>query len=281
MAEASINDLTPTRRLDKQFWKLFKKGTGQDVYGKEVYEAIVKASTSKENITRIEEMTRGQSKNPNWFKLRNGLVTASKFKEVLDDMKTMHEQPFDTEYQMGEIGDKLIDYEGKEVKPPNEAMKWGNKHEAVALQHYESIMNTKCPGMNLRRPGLFIYDKHPMIGASPDGIVSYIDPQGRRSEWLVEVKCPYNARDDDPKVAAQKRGMHGEALVMDDKHMWYPQVQAQMGILGMRRCDLVVYTKKGIAFSTVQFDKPFFDNMMDTIEEFISESFYTTVLDLE
>lgn len=56
------------------------------------------------------------------------------------------------------------------------------------LQQQEAIVVQRCR--------LFIDEKHFFFGASPDGLYQ---------EGIVEMKCPYSARNMDPELAIQQK----------------------------------------------------------------------------
>ena len=108
----------------------------------------------------------------------------------------------------------------------------------------------------------FFVDKCRYLGASPDAIV--IDAAGQTVK-LVEVKCPYKARD---KTIAQAC-FEDKSLccnILEDKpclkvnHDYYYQVQGQMAITGIHKCDFVVWTPQTFHVQTVNFDNEFWNN---------------------
>ena len=52
--------------------------------------------------------------------------------------------------------------------------------------------------------GLIINPEYAYLGASPDGIVS--DPTSTNPNGLLEIKCPYQARNSTPFEAATQKG---------------------------------------------------------------------------
>ena len=46
------------------------------------------------------------------------------------------------------------------------------------------------------------------------------------------------------------------------KHIYYTQVQGQMGITQRKWCDFVVYTTKGLSVECIHFDKPFWETKL-------------------
>lgn len=130
---------------------------------------------------KIEHCLQGTQ---DWFDVRNGKVTASRIKDVMNWLK-----PTKTEAEAGirREGQKRIDYKTEliaemltgEAMPHfvSDAMKWGIEQEALAATNYELASDESV------MPVGFVY--HPAIeraGASPDRLVG--------KDGLLEVKCP-------------------------------------------------------------------------------------------
>ncbi|CAG2251557.1 unnamed protein product [Mytilus edulis] len=71
-----------------------------------------------------------------------------------------------------------------------------------------------------------------------------------------------SARFDNPKDVTKDKS---------HKNDYYHQIQGQMGIYGLDKCDLVIYTTKGICVTTVDFDPIFFNNMVTKLDKFYRE----------
>lgn len=98
------------------------------------------------------------------------------------------------------------------------AIKYGKSNEKIALkqlQQQEGIVVEKC--------GLFIDEKHFFLGASPDGLYE---------EGIIEMKCPYSARNMDPEQAVQRKLISFWKIdgSINTRHDWYYQIQGQLHI---------------------------------------------------
>ena len=107
-----------------------------------------------------------EQRTPEWYKQREGALTASDVPTVLGDNK------YKTKYQL------LLDKCGA-GKPftGNEATRWGNHYEDTAIEKYSELRNKKVLSF-----GLIIHPEYPWLGGSPDGITT--------DGILLEVKCP-------------------------------------------------------------------------------------------
>ncbi len=110
-----------------------------------------------------------------------------------------------------------------------------------------------------------ISEEHPFLGASPDAAVydpSHIEPFG-----LAEVKCPYSCRQITPVEACSRPNfcctvsMNGNVpgLKLRKEHLYYSQVQGQMGVTKRKWCDFIVYTEKGLSVERIKFDSDFWE----------------------
>jgi hypothetical protein len=131
---------------------------------------------------------------------------------------------------------------------------WGQQHEADALESYKTKLD--CD-FTLNPAGIFISECG-FLGASPDGVVT---DHSECSVRLVEVKCPYKARNksveemlDDPSFCCSL--VNGEPVLKQD-HDYYYQVQGQMAIAGVHVCDFVVWTPKNFLVVTQKFNETF------------------------
>ena len=81
-------------------------------------------------------------------------------------------------------------------KPPPSsaaAIEWGTSHEGNAR---ETILMRKSHGdsYQVSQIGIFISTEHPWLAATPDGVVHDPSEPGGHHNGLLEIKCPYSAR---------------------------------------------------------------------------------------
>ena len=192
----------------------------------------------------IEVATREQSNSKRWFEERQFRVTASKFGIVV---KHKRQHTF--------LASQLL---YSSVSPSVTALQWGWQHEPDALHQYRQTLSS---GLTLISAGFFA-DICGYLGASPDGIVE--DAAGQ-SLKLVEMKCPFRARDKTVEQASMDDRSFCCRLVDDTPclrpdHDYYHQVQGQMAITDVHVCDFVVWTPRGIHAPTIHFDNEFWNS---------------------
>lgn len=199
------------------------------------------------------------------------MITASIFERVCKRMSTVLAHPAtDT----SKLVSHVLSSGHKELNVP--AVAWGRSKEVSARRSYRRVETKRCQKLHVAETGLVISAQYPFIGCSPDGIVSCACHPSR----VLEIKCPYTMRNEHPKDAAMA---HGCSLIngvwsLDPTSEYYHQVQAQMGIVGMDQCDLVVFTKKGIHTVRVFFKESFFTDMLPTVVRFFKEHVFVSLV---
>jgi len=141
----------------------------------------------------------------------------------------------------------------------------GRMHESSAIEKFEKKTEKK-----VRPAGLFVSPILPFLGASPDGVI-----EGQEGEEIVEVKCPYSAKDckivpgDIPCLE-----MSDNIITLKKEHIYYHQVQGQLGITNAKHCYFVVYTFKDIFVQKIPFDAQFFHGVMVPKLKHFYENYY-------
>lgn len=119
----------------------------------------------------IENIEQGTEE---WHELRKGVVTASRFKDVLSQGRGSSPSKTRQSY-MYELAAEILTGQ-VEFTEPNKYMAWGNEQEPMAREMYEFMTDNEV------RQVAFIKHDSLNCGASPDGLVG--DNGG------IEIKCP-------------------------------------------------------------------------------------------
>ena len=119
--------------------------------------------------SQVEKLTlipQYPQRSQEWYNQRNNAITASDIPTVLN------ENAYKTPWTL------LLDKCG-EGKPfcGNEATRWGNHYEDIAIEHYSKLRDKTVLSF-----GLLMHPEHSWLGGSPDGITT--------DGILLEVKCP-------------------------------------------------------------------------------------------
>lgn len=220
---------------------------------------------SAEKYREIEQKTREQRDSPLWYSVRQYRITASHFGEIL-------RRKCDT------LPDKLVMRILKPRSFSSIAIDWGVKNESRAILSYISYQHTKGLGSLTVGPcGFLVSESHPFLGATPDGTV--YDPSDLQHPFgFIEVKCPYTHRNHTPIEACSSPGfccnlvLHSDghqALQLRRNHIYFAQVQGQMGVGKRPWCDFVIYTSRGINVERVPFDEDYWhNNLLPKLESF-------------
>lgn len=148
---------------------------------------------------------------------------------------------------------------------------YGLDNEANALKQYTEYMGSSGNSVSVFPSGLVVNPNMPWAGGTPDGkVLDSVYGAG-----LLEVKCPYSYRMVTPRNACAEPDFYCELIngkpYLKKEHIYFFQVQGQMGICGVDWCDFVVYTKKGLLIQRIVFDENFWEQMMSYLVKFYQE----------
>lgn len=211
---------------------------------------------SAEAAQCLEGRTRAQSENMEWHKERRKRVTATMVKKVV--------------CRRSENFAALVRLKLEGTFVGSSATRYGKKNEALAVAHLASVLKKSHDEVSIRSTGLVVDEADPWLAATPDGIV-YAD--GER-QALVEVKCPYSARDFSIEEAVskckgfclEKRESGGFAL--KKVHEYFYQVQTQMHVCKCFSCYFVVWTPKEAFIEEIGYDERFVINFLPKLKKF-------------
>ncbi|KAH8027883.1 hypothetical protein HPB51_011113 [Rhipicephalus microplus] len=203
-------------------------------YAEKERAVLASLQVNEKQQMEIEKATRGQADNPTWHFERNMRLTASNFYAVC---RRREWTPCDTLV-------KTLLYKKNFTSA---ALEHERQQERVALRLYEQEMETA-----VQPCGLFVYPEYGFLAASPDGLIA--------SDGIVEVKCPFTAKDMEPSKAAKKynqRSQVHEPPKLSCSHNYLYQVQGQLHITKRSFCHFVVCTSKDIHVQRIERDNDF------------------------
>lgn len=164
---------------------------------------------------RIEPTIGGQQGSAAWLFERVGYCTASRFRDVMDKLKSGKPGAKRQTYLMELVVERITGQPQDHYS--SAAMQWGEEQEAHSRMDYEAQT-----GAIIEQVGFIKHPTLPMVGGSPDGL---IDEDGG---W--ESKSPYNS------------GIHLQTVLagaMPEEH--FAQVQGLMWITGRAWWDFQSY----------------------------------------
>jgi len=211
-------------------------------------------------LNKIEKETREQSSSNEWKTERRFRLTASNFQTI-----GRRKRNFDT------LTNNLLN--PKEVN--NRYTLHGNKYEQIALQQYEKYMFATRNRVKVFKSGLVVSMELPFIGASPDGKV--VDVGCVEQFGLVEVKCPFTKFLVTPVEACSDDKFCAELVdgkpTLKRNHMYYHQVQGQLGVTRASWCDFVIYTSMGMNIERIEFDPLFWSTLAGNLKSYFFDHF--------
>lgn len=185
-----------------------------------------------------------------WVKLRLGLVSASRFKDIMTKPRSKTELFSATaKTYMLELIAEILTGEQKEIS--GKALEWGSNNEKGAQIEYAFEQ-----GFVVDEIGICLTDDR-LIGASPDGFIG--------EHGMLEIKNPYNS------------AIHINTVIsgeMPKEHM--PQIQGNLMVNGRQWCDFVSYDKridgKGRIFITrINRDEEYIAELQKKLTAFVAE----------
>lgn len=197
------------------------------------------------NWVNVEKDTRAQGRSNYWLLKKKRMLTASKFGEVCRMRATTDRAP-----------------KVHSICYPKQltcdAVQHGTKLEKEAL-----IRLAEKIGQPIKNCGLFIDQQSAFLGATPDGLVG--------ENALVEVKCPYQARNKTIEEAmsdvkcTRVRSMFDkdDRTKMNKNNVYYYQVQGQLHITKRDLCYFAVYTGTDLKYVEVERDDNFWAEKME------------------
>lgn len=206
---------------------------------------------SQAQVAELEKETRGQYKNPIWYKQRLGRITGSIIHEVETKVKILIKNKSMSLNDNCSLLNTIVS--GSSLNPNIPALKYGRENESKALKQYLKHQSENGhQNIKVHECGLYVSKKRPYIGASPDGIVScYCCGEG-----VLEIKCPFKIAHKHPKEGGVEYLVKvGGVLQLNHSHKYYSQVQTEMGVTGKMWCDFVVFTHQGLLIQRIPFNK--------------------------
>ena len=197
--------------------------------------------------------TRGQSRNKAWKEQRRLRMTSSNFGTICKATERRN---------IVALCENILS--PKDLKSPS--LEYGRKYEAVAIEKYEQLYK-----LTTNECGLFISTTYPFLAASPDRLEG--------DDIVVEVKCPYVARDMDiTSVTVPYLESYGDALTLKKNHDYYYQIQGQLLCTGRSKARLVVFSTRDIKVIDISYDALFVKAMTEKLEAFYMNHFRSAVL---
>ncbi|KAJ8964211.1 hypothetical protein NQ314_005040 [Rhamnusium bicolor] len=210
-----------------------------------------------EEIDNICKLTVNQRDDPLWYEERRKRLTASNFGRIY--------KLLDTTDRKTVVKDLLhSNFTG------NVYTRYGNDNELKAIKDFEKIL-----GQCVVSCGLFIHQDYPFLAASPDGLIG--------ENAIVEVKCPYKAKDLSPEDAIKQKQIQYASfengfLSLKRSDKYYYQVQGELFVTGREFCYFIVWTPFGLAYEKILKDEDCWNKMFPKLEDFYFQHLLPAIL---
>lgn len=224
-----------------------------------VEEFLGKFCMTEEEVKTAERVSRGQSENPVWFKLRRGRLTASNFYRIHTRMDKMKNKK---DVDCNNLIKSLIDPVSIENLP---SIKHGKLTEPKAAKRVQAAIESQEGHKNVRVEscGLFIDHDKQYLAGSPDGLV-FCDCCSEPR--LLEIKCPTREISKLEYLDTEKK--------LKSKTSYYGQVQGQMVVTHRKESYFFVYkSDEDWNLQLIEYDEVFCQQMLRNLKKFYVHHF--------
>ncbi|XP_046581621.1 uncharacterized protein LOC124289069 [Haliotis rubra] len=222
---------------------------------------------STSDLQLIPLLTLGQSNNLEWFRQKYVSLTSSNFGRIVRYMMTRKADP---DVLVRDVMGYRLGANPHQRSTSAPSLKYGIRYESVARNAYVSRRKLQHRSLEVKETGLHVHPDYPHLRASPDGIVSC----GCHTTTILEIKCPFSSRDISVREAVRTKKLTYLELLPDfslrlkQDTDYYHQVQDAMAVVGVNKCDFVVYTKKSMEILRVQFDPILWERTLKDLNTF-------------
>ncbi|CAN7993992.1 unnamed protein product [Ixodes hexagonus] len=222
-----------------------------------------------DQVAKIEATTRSQASSSKWHDYRKGVVTASiahtcftRATTFLQSAPTATILPF-----------LNLVLRTSSVCTP--AMKAGIANEGKAKKDYLEFLAKHKHLASMREVGFTLSGKLPILGCSPDGVVTFTCECCEGQEVLLEVKCPTKLENSFTNFEKQKRSL---------KREYRAQVNVQMGILSITKAHVFVWTEQETKENhycqcELSFERSLYEDLCSRITKLYNEHVLHDLLD--
>ena len=211
---------------------------------------------TKREIKLIEMRTRGQSRNELWFHYRRGVITATLSRRISHAIKKGGGE------RNVKINAAITKLQRKQLWFP--AITWGRLNEQNGINEFLKKFKRKHYDVSIIQPGLLLYETCPFIGGSADALVT-CSCCGR---FILEVKCPYSLRNQNPIIDGHKLPYLSDDLKLRKNHVYFSQIQTYLALFGISKAFLAVWTPLETLIVEVDADKTYWDKLKDDMVKY-------------
>ncbi len=232
-------------------------------------------SLSMDEVRELEKNTREQSNSDLWKSSRLKRFTASCFGELARKRPNGKWDSFMK---------KTTCVSTTSVSAMPAPLRHGLLNEDAAAERYKQYLCDDGRPVTVEGCGFVVRPDIPYMGCSPDRKV--IDPNAHPHLGIVEVKCLFKYQMITPMEAAQIKDdkfcleLRNGTLQLKTSHKYYYQVQGQMALSGVKWCDFVVYSLKGMFVQRIPYNHDFWTDLHTRLQNLYIQSYVPQLLKL-
>ena len=236
---------------------------------------IEKLTIKKDAQEYLAKETIDQVNSEVWFQQRKGRITASVMHGVL-----YHVQKDTIVGKFDSLVSRIL---GQTKSFYSKAVIHGREHEPIARKAVTSKLRKSHRKLTVQETGTWVSLTHPIIAASPDGLVN-CECCGR---GVLEIKCPYRdtlmtvAEYAQSGTSRYKNAQHKTVVIVENgevvinkKHQYYTQLQTQLFCCNLDYGYLVIFTTAScdnVRYFRVEKDLSFFSSMVTKTKRFYKD----------
>lgn len=210
-----------------------------------------------EEVEKLSSLTVNQRNEPLWHQERKKRLTASNFGRIHNLLNSTDREKVAKDMIFSTFTGNIY-------------TKYGIENEINAIKDFEKLL-----GKSVIACGLFVHQEYPFLAASPDGLVD--------EDALVEIKCPYKARNVCPEDAIAQKLV--QFATFDDgifrlkrTNNYYFQVQGQLFVTGKQFCYFIVWSPHGLLYEKIARDEECWKKLFPKLETFYFENLLPILL---
>lgn len=218
----------------------------------------LKEAFTDDVIDSVEKSTRMQSSSREWHLHRRARVTSTVCHAFKTTATRVEKEPGPHDMT------SLLNAVSCMSSFQTPSMKRGKSMESEAAAFYMTLLIADGHQPVLENRGFIIWKDFPVMGCSPDGVVSYDCECCLEKLTLLEVKCPDNI----------KNSFSG----CRPKPVYMTQIQNAMGIFNIPSCHFFVYkSPEDWRQVTVDFDAKHFDTCVRAVHTLYSNYLFLSL----
>ena len=217
---------------------------------------------------KIEYLTRDQADCDDWYYFRKSLITGTLTKRVCSVING---------------GTASIDSINKAISKTHctdlqfPAIVFGRTHEETARQEFWSLFQKNHKNPVIKRLGLILHPEHPILGGSVD--FTFACSCCNKQQFILgEIKCSYKLRDRSVRENFTELNYLDELGHLKPAHQYNFQIQTYLGLLGLQKAVLIVWSPVDFLSIDVNFDEELWREISINCHKYYFQHYVPSIL---